>query len=184
VILGGGVLLWIAICCGWNAPRPSQPPDWEAAEPIVLRVAAPEQQAVELLGEPVAEFTVEIDAVPQGESTFNGYGLIFRAQSPDRYAVFAVGSDGYVAVLARDDEQETPWLDWRAFPHVRRGEASNRLRVTCGAGECHFWVNDEHVASLPDRLGPTGRVGVWASRQTRAPLEVTFNALSVWEEIP
>jgi hypothetical protein len=182
VALGSGVLLWITIRCGWNAPRPTEPPDWETDESMVLQVSPPEQETVAISGTPVAAFTAETSATPQGQAAFNGYGLVFRAQSPERYAVFAVGSDGYLAVLARDGEREIPWLDWRAFPHVRRGEGTNRLRLTCAAGECRFWVNDEYVTSLPDRFGPTGRVGVWARRRTGAPLEVSFDGVSVWEE--
>lgn len=184
LVLGVGVALWTAIRCGWNAPRPTRPPDWQVAEPVVLQVSSPEQQALELLGDPVEAFTAETVATPRAGSSFNAYGLAFRAQSPERYAVFAVGSDGYLAVLVYDGQRETPCLDWRPFPHVRQGEASNRLRLACAAGECHFWVNDEHVASLPDEFGPRGRVGVWAGRRTDAVLEVAFDGMSVWEGRP
>lgn len=184
VVLGSGALLWAAIRSGWNAPRPSQPPDWQAEESIVLQVSPPEREAIDLLGGPVAAFTAETGATPQDQTAFNAYGLVFRAQSPERYAVFAVGSDGYLAVLARDGEGEIAWFDWQAFPHVQRGAETNHLRVACGDGACRFWVNDEYVTALPDEFGPTGRVGVWVGRRTEETLEVTFEGVSVWNGVP
>lgn len=182
--LAGGLALSAAIVAGWNNPRPARPPDWESSGPSVLEVARPDERTVVLLGRPVGPFALETVATPVDGSGFNGYGLAFRARGPDHYAVFAVGADGYVAVLEVLGETEAPLLDWQPFPHVRRGRAGNRLRVACADGVCRFWVNDEYLASLPDDLGPAGDVGVWLRRFEGEQVRVEFLRVAVWDDYP
>ncbi len=169
---------------GCSNPCPRTAPDWQLPAPLVLDAAPFERRAIHLLGQPAEAFTFEALASPLAGADFNGYGLVFRAQSAARYAVFAVGGDGYLAVLWIDGEEETPLLDWRAFPHVRRGRTPNRLRLACAGGACQFWVNDEHVTSLPDDFGPAGDVGVWARHFEGETLRVQFAQLAVWNSGP
>jgi len=182
--LAGGLALSAAIGAGWNNPRPTIRPECGPRGPILLRIAAPAEQAVYLLGQPMGPFTLEAVATPLDSPDFNGYGLIFRIQEPDRYDVFAVGSDGYLVVLRMEEGRETSLLDWQPFPHVRRGRAANRLRLSCAEGVCRFWVNDEYVTSLPDDLGPHGDIGLWAYRFEGEEARVEFTQVTVWENSP
>jgi len=180
--LTGGLALATAIGAGWNDPRPPTPPDWEVPGPVVLRAVPPDGATVRLLGRPMGRFTLEATASPRSEGDLNGYGLAFRAQGTDRYEVFAVGSDGYLAVLRVEGGVEQPRLDWQPFPHIRRGRAANRLRLACADGTCHFWVNDEYVASLPDDLGPAGEVGLWVRCSGAEDAMVAFAGVAVWQD--
>jgi len=181
VVLVGLAALAAAIAVGWNNPRPSTAPDRVWSGPVVLQVEAPEEQGVLLLGDVAAPFTLEAVATPQEGSDFNGYGLIFHAEQARRYEIFAVGSDGYVAVLRVEEEGEFPLVDWRPFPHVRRGRASNRIRLSCGEGACRFWVNDEFVTSLPDERGTGRGVGCWVRRFEGGAVAVVFADVAIWE---
>jgi len=178
--LTGGLALSMAIGAGWNNPRPPDPPDWRLPGPLLLQAAPPDGRAVRFLDRPAESFTLEAAATPLSGSEFNGYGLVFRAQEPGRYGVFAVGSDGYLAVLQIEGETETPLLDWQQFPHIRRGRATNRLRISCTDGTCRFWVNDECVTALPDDLGPSGDVGLWVRRFEGEAVRVEFARVAVW----
>jgi hypothetical protein len=182
--LAGGLILLTALAAGWNDPRPPAPPDWSSSEDLLLSVPRPEERAVRLVGTPGEAFTLEAVAYPTGGTDFSGYGLAFHAQGADRYDVFAVGGDGYLAVLRVEGQEEIPLLDWRAFPHVRRGPVPNRLRLSCTHETCRFWVNDEFVASLAQTTGPPGDVGVWARRFEGPGLTVRFAQVAVWTDGP
>jgi hypothetical protein len=178
--LTGGLALSVAIGAGWNDPRPPAPPDWRFPGPLLLQAAPPDRRAARFLDRPAESFTLEAVATLLGGSAFNGYGLIFRARQPDRYEVFAVGSDGYLAVLWVEGETETPLLGWQQFPHIRRGRATNRLRISCADGTCRFWVNDEYVAALPDEMGASGDVGLWVRRFEGEAVRVEFAQVAMW----
>ena len=179
----GGLILIVALALGWNNPRPTRPPDWEAASPTDVK-AAPGETAVSLLGHPGSDLTFEEEAIPLSgsDSGFDGYGLVYRAQDTAHYYAFAVGSDGYYAVLRVEGEQETPLVDWRQFPHIHRGRQANRLRVTCTGATCRFYVNDEYAAAVADDTWPAGDVGLWIRGFEDGNMAVRFLAARVWVE--
>ncbi|MGD1996849.1 MAG: hypothetical protein PVH62_08760 [Anaerolineae bacterium] len=179
--LTGGLVLAVGVGAGWNDPRPAAPATWQSRDELLLRVPPPGGQAVHLLDRPVGSFTLEATAAPLSSGRLNGYGLAFRAQDSDRYAVFAVSADGYLSVVRMEGHTEVPLLEWHQFPHIRRGRAANRLRLSCAGGTCHFWVNDEYAGSLPDDMGPAGDVGLWASRLEGGEVRVAFTQVAVWE---
>lgn len=182
--LAGGSLLLSALSVGWNNPRPGGPPDWRMVDGVSLDVAPPDTSAARLVGMADRAFTLEGVGIPLSGMDSDAYGLIFRAQSVERYAVFAVGCDGYLAVLQVEGGTESALLDWQQFPHIRRGRAANRLRLSCGEGVCSFWVNDEYVGRVPDEMGRGGEVGIWARRSGGDEVRVAFDQLAVWSNLP
>jgi hypothetical protein len=182
VVLAGAILV-AALALGLNSPRPIRPPDWQATDiPFTLK-AAPDATAASLLGQSYDDFSLEIEATPLSgpDSGFNGYGLIYRAQDEARYYAFALGSDGYYTVLRVDGDEETSLVDWQQFPHVRRGQQANRLRVACEEETCRFYINDEYATTVKDATWPAGGVGLWV-RGFNDSVEVRFEGARVWEE--
>jgi len=178
--LAGALALIIALALGLNSPRPTRSPDWQAPS-LPLRLEAHSNEAVvTLLGQPSSDFILEGEAVPLSGSDFNGYGLVYRAQNPTHYYAFAVGSDGYYAVLRVEGDEETALVDWQQFPHVHRGRQPNRLRVACTGPPCRFYVNDEYATSVEDDTWLTGDVGLWARGFGDGGLAVQFVSVRVW----
>jgi hypothetical protein len=179
--LAAALLLIAALALGWNDPRPRRAPDWEdPAQPRRLAAAANET-ALSLLGRPASDFTFEVIARPLAgpESGFYGYGLVYRAQDPTHYYAFAVGGDGYYAILRRDGSEQAPLVTWQQFPHIQRGRGENRLRVTCAGASCDFTINDEHAATVEDDTWLTGGVGLWA-RGFAEDVAVQFHGARLW----
>ncbi|HDQ71113.1 MAG TPA: hypothetical protein ENN19_03335 [Chloroflexi bacterium] len=190
VALSGALVLIGALALGWNSPRPSHPPDWRAPGLPRDLEASPGETSVTLLETPGddsvsnagANFTAEMTAFsPDADPLdFNGYGLLYRAQDPANYYVFAVGSDGYYAVLRVVDGAPTPLLDWRQFTHVRRGAGLNRLRLHCDEAVCYFYVNDEYATSVEDDAWLHGQVGLWAWGTGEQSTWARFRDVRIW----
>jgi hypothetical protein len=180
--LVAALALIIALALGWNSPRPNRPPDWEASGLPRRLVASPGRTAVALLGYPGNDLTLEVEALPLAGPDFNGYGLVYRAQDEAHYVSFAIGSDGYYAVLRVAGDEETPLVDWQQFPHVRRGQQANRLRVTCAGPTCHFFINDEYATTIEDDTWLTGDVGLWVHSFQDADVAIQFRDVRAWAE--
>jgi hypothetical protein len=180
LLVGAALALVIALAAGWNDPRPADTPDWEAPK-LPLRIqAGPGTAAVRLLGHPCGDCTLEVGAVPRSLPDFNGYGLIYRAHDEANYTVFAIGSDGYYAVLRMAGGSETPLIEWQQFPHVRRGQQANLLRVTCARATCRFYINDEYAATVEDDTRMAGDTGVWVRSFEDEAVVADFTAVRVW----
>jgi hypothetical protein len=180
LILAVGLALVVALLLGLNSPRPARPPDWQAAGLPLALEAAPNEAALELLGQSYDNFTLEIEAAPLSGPGFNGYGLIYRAQDDVHYYAFAVGSDGYYAVLQVDGDEETPLVAWQQFPHVHRGVGANRLRVACAGTTCRFYINDEYATTVEDGTWLAGDVGLWVHSFAGEVVAVQFEGARVW----
>ena len=135
---------------------------------------------VTLLGHPSNDFILEVEAVPLSGPDLDGYGLVYRAQDGAHYTAFAIGSDGYYAVLRVAGDEETALVAWQQFPHVHRGQQPNRLRVACAGPTCHFYVNDEYATTVEDDTGLTGDVGLWVRSFGDGDVAVQFLNVGVW----
>lgn len=180
----GVLALIVALALGWNNPRPARPPDWEAPGLPQTLTAGAGARAGALLERTGDTLTLEGQATPLGGSHYNAYGLLYRAQDADHGYVAALGADGYYAVLRLDGGQETALVDWQQFPHVRRGQQTNRLRVACSGPTCQVFINDEIAATVTDAMWTEGWVGLWARSFDEGPISVEFSSLRVWAGSP
>jgi hypothetical protein len=182
-VLIGALGLIAALALGWNNPRPSRPPDWQAPGLPLHLEAASNDTAVTLLSHPGGDFILELGALPLSGPDYNGYGLVYRAQDSERYYAFAVGSDGYYGVLRVAGDEEIPLVDWQQFPHIRRGRQANRLRVVCVGPTCHFYINDEYATAVEDDTWMAGDLGLWVRGFADGDVTVQFRHVRVWENI-
>ena len=181
LVVAGALVLIVALALGWNSPRPTRAHDWGATGlPLDLK-ASQNETTTSLLGHPSGDFTLEVEAIPFSGPDFNGYGLVYRAQDSARYYVFAVGGDGYYAVLRVAGDEETALVDWQQFPHVHRGQQPNRLRVICEGHACHCYVNDEYAATVEDDTWLMGDVGLWVRSFGDEDVAVRFLNVCAWE---
>jgi hypothetical protein len=179
--LAAALLLIVALALGCNDPRPGRAPDWEdPAQPRRLDAAANET-ALSPLGQPGSDFTFEVTALPLTgpESGFYGYGLAYRVRDPTHYYAFAVGGDGYYAILRVAGSEEDSLVTWQQFPHIQRGQQQNRLRVSCAGATCDFTINDEYAATVEDLTWLKGDVGLWTRGFSEA-VTVEFRDAHLW----
>lgn len=184
LVLLSTLALIVALALGWNNPRPTRSPDWQATDLPLHLAAVPGETTVSLLEYPNDDFTFEVEAAPLSapDSGFDGYGLVYRAPSATDYYVLAVGSDGYYAVLQVMGDEEAMLVDWQQFPHVRRGKRANRLRVACAGPTCRFYINDEYATTVEDDTWLAGDVGLWVRSFGNEAVDVQFLTANVWME--
>ncbi|MBN1179463.1 MAG: hypothetical protein JXD18_09640 [Anaerolineae bacterium] len=174
LVLAGGGLLATALGAGWGSPHAGTPPTWRADRPITLTASTSDPvQRYPLAGGSDA-FSLEVVAQPVSGADFNGYGLAVGTTA------FAIGGDGYTAVLATDGVAEAPRVPWQAFPHIHRGASPNRLRVTCDGHTCEFRINDELAATVDD-AGQRAELALWAHWFEGPPLHVQFTQIARWD---
>ncbi len=121
----------------------------------------------------VAETRARVGAGP----TDNGYGIVVG--DAHGLTAFLVSGDGYFGVMRHQNGNWVSIRPWRQWPHVRRDDAPNALRLECHSETCAFYVNDEiatqvEVADRRDVIG----LAVW--RYTDGSLKVEFEYLKVW----
>jgi len=111
----------------------------------------------------------------------NQYGVILRYVDRANSYLFTVSSDGQYSVqMLRDDKWEdlTPWTPSSA---VRKGQATNLLRVEARGRELRFTVNEELVATVEDATFASGGIGLVAGSFAQGEVEARFDNLLVRE---
>ncbi len=180
--LAAALVLIVALALGWNSPHPTRSPDWQAPGFPLRLEAASDETMVSLLEHPSTDFTFEGEVTPLSGPDLNGYGLVYRAQDVANYYAFAIGSDGYYAVLRVAGGEETALVDWQQFPHVQRERQANRLRVTCTGSICRFYINDEYATTIEDITWLAGDVGLWVRSFQETDVVVQFVNVRAWAE--
>ena len=142
-----------------------------------LQPSQPDTPALAIHTLPAGDFVLEARAGVSAGSSDNGYGLLVGDQTEQM--AFLISGDGYFSVLHGAGEAWIEVLPWRQWPHVRRGDASNTLRLECSGNSCAFYLNDEFTTQVEVR--PRREIlGLVTWRYTAEKLVVEFEWLRVW----
>jgi len=195
-VLAVGLGLATALALGWRSPIPRRAPDWTNTDLLwrqygdgsakitddgyQVRLHEPDQRAWAVTNQPVTNFELEVDVHSLGPSGDVGYGVLYRYQDLSNTYLFAIGSDGYYTIAVVRNGALFPLHAWQQWPHVRRGVATNRLRVGCQRTLCRFYINGEFTAEITDDTFLSGAVGLWAESFSDNTLEVVFNRMRLW----
>jgi len=196
IVLAVGLGLAGALALGWRSPTPRRTPDWEGADiqwtpygeglhttsgaMYSLRLSQPEQSGW-AVGDPwISDFDLELDAHSSAPDQNVDYGLLYRYQDAENHYRFGIGSDGYYSIGIVRDGKAIPVRTWQQWPHVRRGDQTNRLRVRCEGPTCRFFINGEYTAEISDDAFLRGKIGVWAQSFSDETLEITWLGIRLW----
>jgi hypothetical protein len=195
-VLTVGLALAIALAAGLRKPTPNRAPDWTGADlnwqlvdngiitdtagRIHLRLSQPNQQLLAVMDQAMAHLELQIDARPFGSSEEIDYGLLFRYQDAKNHYIFGVSGDGYYGITLVQDAERIPLRAWQEWPHVRRGNASNRLRIRCHETICQFYINGEFTAQIDDDTFENGNIGLWMESFATNSADVMFDNIQLW----
>lgn len=195
-VLAIGMGLAVALASGWRSPTPQRAPDWNGADLVwqkhgdgtatvspdgyQMGLNGPDRRVWATSHRSVADFELELSVRSLVTCEDASHGLLYRYQDAANYYLFTIGGDGYFAIAVVRAGELIPLQPWQQWPHVRRGVATNRLRVHCQGAYCRFYINDEFTAEITDTAFLEGRIGLWAQTFSDEDLEVRFSGLRLW----
>jgi hypothetical protein len=131
-------------------------------------------------GKTFGDFTLDVDATPLTGPDDNDYGVIVRRVDDNNFYRFEISGDGYFNIQKR---QKGKWqklvADWTESSAIRKGAATNHLRVVCAGRTLTFFVNQVQVAQVSDDTFARGEVGVLAGTLTEPGVQVAFDNFQV-----
>ena len=132
-----------------------------------------------------ANVQVAADARLAGVTDTRWVGLMCRLRVSGRevtgYVLALSPTTGRVALERRDPNGFVKLVPSAASAHVRRGNATNHLELTCAGSRIEAHVNGGQVASAEDSTSSSGYVTFIAGRDTQVPVLAWFDNLTVTE---
>lgn len=110
------------------------------------------------------DFGYEVEIIPIEADISWGRGLVFlcrnAAGSDERLRyVFLISGDGHYKLITRGEEDHAI-IDWTASSHIKKGDASNILKVICRNSIIELYANGHLLESVsgefPDDIGDNG----------------------------
>ena len=133
----------------------------------------------------LGDFYLEIDASPSLCEGFDEYGLMLRVDSNLDHYRFSIDCAGH-AKLIRIYQGGVAVLQARTpgsvLPPGPFGTA--HLGIWMQDDVMSFFVNENHVFTVQDRLLTSGTLGLFARAESNTPVTVNFSNLSVWSLTP
>lgn len=124
----------------------------------------------------------EVDSKAVGGPTDNGFGVLFRMKDRKNYYHFEISSDGYWKAGWVEDGTWKDWNDWQPHPAIKGGAENNRLKVVMQGEKFTFFVNDQEITSIEDKLFDQGDIALFALSVIDQPgTDITFDNVSVTE---
>jgi len=166
---------------GWTLVQNNQAEIALADGQLRITVKQPDSLAWSVAaGKTFGDLTLDVDATPLAGPDDNDYGVIVRRVDDDNFYRFEISGDGYYNIQKR---QKGKWFkliaDWIESSAIRKGAATNHLRVICAGRTLTFFVNQVQVAQVTDDAFPRGEVGVLAGTLAEPGVQVAFDNVQV-----
>jgi len=165
----------------WKLLRGSQAEIDISGGQLLITVKQPDALAWSVAaGKTFDNFTLDVDATPVAGPEDNDYGVIVRHVDDYNFYRFEISSDGYYNVQKRHKSKwEKLMPDWGKSDAIRKGLATNHLRVVCAGRTMTFYVNQVEVVRVTDDAFARGGVGVFAGTLAAPGVQVVFDNLQV-----
>lgn len=132
------------------------------------------------LGRDFADFVLEVDTIQDQGPSNNSYGVLFRIEDAGHFYRFGISGDGFYFLDKSVGSEWVSLIDWTESHHINRGQASNRLKVTCAGSKITLYVNDQRLATVTDDSYTHGDIGLFAASFAEPDVHITFDNLKVW----
>jgi hypothetical protein len=165
----------------WTLTQSRQAEIAIAGGQLRIAVSRPESLAwTRASGKIFYNFTLDVDATPLSGPDDNDYGVLVRRVDDDNFYRFEISSDGFFNVQKRRQGQwEKLVADWAESPAIRKGRATNHLRVVCAGRALTFSVNGTQLAQVTDDALARGEIGLLAGTLSAGGVQIAFDNLRV-----
>lgn len=135
-----------------------------------IRVTKPQLVIYEAIGNPLRDFTVELETEAAAGQPLLAYGLYFRQVDGENSYSFEVDNKGYYALRKLERGTWTPIIDWTQTVAVKTEGGVNRLRVTCQGNRIALMLNGHLLQEVRDDSFPAGDIAMAVEAWEQAPL--------------
>jgi hypothetical protein len=166
---------------GWTLAQSQQADIDITSGQLRIAVKKPDSLAWSVAaGKTFGNVTLDVDATPLAGPDDNDYGVIVRHVDDQNFYRFEISSDGYYNVQKRENGQwHNLTADWVESNAIRKGAATNHLRVVCAGATLTFYVNQVGLLQVTDYSFKRGAVGVLAGTLAEPGVQVAFDNLLV-----
>jgi WD40 repeat protein len=126
-----------------------------------------------------ADFTLEVEAAQVGGPDDNEYGVLLRYIDRNNFYSFGISGDGFYQFSKRENGVWSTLLEWTECGDIRKGNATNTIRVACQGDRFTFYVNGVELTSYTDSTFAAGDIGLYATTYEEGSTHVSFDHLSV-----
>ena len=133
-------------------------------------------------GKPFAHAIIEVDAAPLKDSDAAGFGIVFRSKDSRNFYAFVINPQGQFAVFMVEGGNLVWKQNWTAEAPgvIRKGAATNRLRVLGDGFLLRLYVNGYYVGALNEVFRGEGEAGILVFGQGKPGSQVAFSRWRVW----
>ncbi|MEW6718480.1 MAG: hypothetical protein AB1345_13390 [Chloroflexota bacterium] len=150
---------------------------------IILAVDQPRGYLFSLRSEPTfSDFYLEITATVSLCLAGDQYGVLFRARDGTTFYRIVFTCDGHARLDQVKDSQTAvlqPFTSVSIFPPGAPSEL--RLGIWAAGNDLRFFVDDNFIFQVADRVLAEGLIGVFARSAGETAVTVSFSDLVVWE---
>jgi hypothetical protein len=124
----------------------------------------------------MTDFAVEVDANSAGkEDESSRYTIQFKLQPNANRYDFVVGPYNGVFGLYRMDNKWITLVDLVPSKFIKRGQATNRLKVTCINSEIAIYINGNMLFTFTDRFFGKGAIALGVETNSTSPYSCAFD---------
>ncbi len=127
-----------------------------------------------------ADMVLEVDARQVAGSDNNDYGVAFRYQDTNNFYRFVITSEGRYRMSKYVNGQWTALIDWRSSPAIKKGAATNHIKVICKGPTFELYVNGEKLGTVEDDDLDKGAIAMIAGSYDQPDVHIAFdNVLAI-----
>lgn len=134
-------------------------------------------------GRNYADVVIEVEAtqVRAPSNNNNDYGVMCRLKFTGEGYSFNISGDGFYSIQKMSNNEFTDLVAWTESGVIRKGNATNKIRVVCDGNKLALFVNGEMLAEVIDSAYTSGDIGLAATTYEPEATEVHFDNLIVRE---
>src|SRR3972149_4526744 len=126
---------------GWLLNDTDQVPIFYQDGALHIIVNVPDQATWSVIGKRAGDFVLDVDAAQVDGPDNNHYGVIVRFADQDNFYRLDISGDGYYSIQRKRGNQFEVLINWPESPAIKRGVATNHLRVIAAGPTLTLSVN-------------------------------------------
>jgi hypothetical protein len=130
-------------------------------------------------GKSFDDLVLEVEATQVEGPDDNQYGVLVRYVDSDNFYCFGISGDGYYRVEKLVNDEWVTLVNSSRSDAIRRGQATNVIRVEAEGNTFTFFVNGTRLASFTDGTFRLGDIGLFAAAYDEGNVHISFDNLSV-----